>query len=118
MDNLKPCPFCGSAAKMMKHSPREFWVECSKAGCEAGSGGVYRTSQAAAEWWNRRQTEREHDEAVREGEASEQEGYGPVALSAIKFIEQLPAEVRGKRGDTVLRGLRQLAARACGGHRG
>jgi hypothetical protein len=60
------------------------------------------------------QAEREHDEAVREGEASEQEGYGPVALSAIKFIEQLPAEARGKRGDAVLRGLRQLVARACG----
>jgi ferric-dicitrate binding protein FerR (iron transport regulator) len=61
------------------------------------------------------QAEREHDEAVREGEASEQEVYGPVALSAIKFIEQLPAEARGKRGDAVLRGLRQLVARACGG---
>jgi hypothetical protein len=64
------------------------------------------------------QAERAHDDAVREGEASEQEGYGPIALSAIKFIEQLPAEVRGKRGDSVLRGLRHLAERACGVTRG
>ena len=72
MDELKPCPFCGGAARCKDNSlwervydeggavvdvdftePCEFWVECQV--CN-GSGAICRTEEEAVAAWNRRST--------------------------------------------------------------
>ena len=62
MDRLKPCPFCGGAAKYTDLGvPEEFedWsVECSKCGivmiCPGEEEGCVTTKEEAAEAWNHR----------------------------------------------------------------
>lgn len=59
--NLKPCPFCGGQANMIKRSlfdgPKKYYVEC---GIEFGfcpvlpESQMYDTEQDAADAWNKR----------------------------------------------------------------
>lgn len=49
-DDLKPCPFCGSQAKIM-HGPGDDWVECM--GCHCMSE-MHTMESRAIEKWNRR----------------------------------------------------------------
>lgn len=50
MTELKPCPFCGSQAKIM-HGPGDSWVECM--GCHCMSE-MHTMESRAVEDWNRR----------------------------------------------------------------
>lgn len=53
IDFLKPCPFCGSQAKIM-HGPGDDWVECM--GCHCMSE-MHTMESRAVEDWNRRVSE-------------------------------------------------------------
>jgi len=56
---LKPCPFCGSKAKLVKTQKKEYFVGCTRIGncygnpaCECNLG--YKYKKDAIELWNRR----------------------------------------------------------------
>lgn len=58
MDELKPCPFCGSEGLGLKHAPRYwlegngvYWMACSDCGATGSEG---RTEALAIEAWNTR----------------------------------------------------------------
>lgn len=60
-EELKPCPFCGSKARLVHTLDDEWYVECSQ--CDSEGGGfcsclpstwLYGTKQEAIEAWNRR----------------------------------------------------------------
>ena len=55
MSDLKPCPFCGSEAKLMYYYPiggrRQTVVNCTSCRCNSGRWG---RSDKAIEAWNRR----------------------------------------------------------------
>lgn len=53
MSELKPCPFCGSAAEMNYHRPTEsYYVACS--GCTAHTCDHGAEPEQATETWNKR----------------------------------------------------------------
>lgn len=57
MDNLKPCPFCGSEGVINHKKVLETWlVECSNGSCPASYmiGYDYDTEEEAIAAWNRR----------------------------------------------------------------
>lgn len=61
-ETLKPCPFCGSKAKMnVKDFARHFLyvVECTNDCCPASYmiGATYDSSEEATLYWNRRVTD-------------------------------------------------------------
>lgn len=49
---LKPCPFCGSEAKLNK-GKTVFWCSCENAAC-ACEIGAYLKKEEAIKAWNRR----------------------------------------------------------------
>ena len=53
--NIKPCPFCGKAARVIGGNCEEpyYWVECSDINCMANTLGQ-KTQEKAIELWNRR----------------------------------------------------------------
>ena len=53
MIELKPCPFCGGSAFILKSGSGDLlpWVTCIKCGAETG---YYETVEKAIEAWNRR----------------------------------------------------------------
>ena len=54
---LKPCPFCGSRAKIHKRSDGYYYVDCSldNGFCHViPRTWIYDTPEEAAEAWNRR----------------------------------------------------------------
>lgn len=53
MDELKPCPFCGSKNVIMKRYHGLFGVECDS--CYRPSWGYWKTKEQAIKAWNRRQ---------------------------------------------------------------
>lgn len=53
--NLKPCPFCGSFARLTGKWCKRYWVKCAYDKCNAS---VYAdTEEKAIEYWNRRVNE-------------------------------------------------------------
>ena len=57
MTELKPCPFCGSKAKIYQLFNWNFYVACTnhECGCTLDCCGyAYGTEEEAAEAWNRR----------------------------------------------------------------
>ena len=57
MDELKPCPFCGSNAVINQKRNLYTWIaECSNTNCPASYmlGMDYDTKEEAVEAWNRR----------------------------------------------------------------
>lgn len=52
---LRPCPFCGSEAKIMRGCGED-WVQCMNPKCECASSMHTMTSQAI-QIWNRRVSE-------------------------------------------------------------
>lgn len=65
---LKPCPFCGGKAEILKPTPRIsryrayiYSVYCSDCdllfGYDEDYGGIFETDQEAIEAWNRRANE-------------------------------------------------------------
>lgn len=64
MTKLKPCPFCGSKAKMERtpinhyyyYNPY-YYVICTNLECDATVGGLQPTEEEAAAAWNRRDGE-------------------------------------------------------------
>lgn len=49
---LKPCPFCGSFARLTGKWCKKYWVKCAYDKCNAS---VYAdTEEKAIEYWNRR----------------------------------------------------------------
>jgi hypothetical protein len=65
---LKPCPFCGCAAKMISGGPGNYFVQCTS--CRAGTDDVHRDH--AVELWNTRA-------------ALSVEGKQPVAVKALEW---------------------------------
>ena len=60
MTELKPCPFCGYKAELLKsHSCDEipYFVICSNDKCKASLGYFSKTKEKAIESWNRRVNE-------------------------------------------------------------
>ena len=54
MAELKPCPFCGGAAKM-RHFQKFYRVACEDIECECvAESGYHATKAEAIEAWNRR----------------------------------------------------------------
>lgn len=51
-ESLKPCPFCGSPAKIMKGCGED-WVECVNPKCSCCSS-MHTNTSVAIEIWNRR----------------------------------------------------------------
>lgn len=63
MNELKPCPFCGSRAEINHKEKLDAWiVECTNQRCFASYmiGWWYDTEQEAVEMWNRRETQWEN----------------------------------------------------------
>lgn len=64
MEELKPCPFCGSKAEFLKHSDADgyfrrieemFDVRCTNSKCYLADGAEFwLTQERAAELWNTR----------------------------------------------------------------
>lgn len=56
MERLKPCPFCGDAAKItrIQGSERPYVAVCQKEECQASVGVYSYTRAEAAKAWNRR----------------------------------------------------------------
>lgn len=52
LNALKPCPFCGNEAKIMRGCGED-WVQCTNPKCECASSMHTMTSQAI-QIWNRR----------------------------------------------------------------
>ena len=48
---LKPCPFCGGEAKMIKIGGATYFIQCNE--CHSTSG-AFSTSEEAVEAWNKR----------------------------------------------------------------
>lgn len=67
MPDLKPCPFCGGKARLIKKSwtefggPYDFTVHCDD--CSAGIRCYFPTENEAIEAWNRRAGEEDKHEA-------------------------------------------------------
>jgi hypothetical protein len=71
MEELKPCPFCGSLSIVKKeqkfkasncddwsddihfYSHTDYWAKCKKRACSA-NGPIKRSERGAVEAWNRR----------------------------------------------------------------
>ena len=52
MDDLKPCPFCGSIdVEEKQYGDNEFWVSCADCGARISE---YEDYDEAIEAWNRR----------------------------------------------------------------
>lgn len=60
MGELKPCPFCGGAAKLVEVEPSGYVVECTNGICNASTNIRYSCGDDAVplvvEQWNRRTT--------------------------------------------------------------
>lgn len=56
MEELKPCPFCGAAAKItrIRGYERPYVAVCQKEECLASVGVYSYTREEAAKAWNRR----------------------------------------------------------------
>lgn len=55
MEELKPCPFCGSMAELMGNGRNIAWVQCSNHDeCWCGMTSPVRTNEEAIKIWNRR----------------------------------------------------------------
>lgn len=71
MDTLKPCPFCGGEARMMKQ--HRWWVSCQECICDLGFEGMdergcyghYDTEAEAVKAWNTRAPMRNIEAYVR-----------------------------------------------------
>ena len=78
MSDLKPCPFCGGAARMSKSTGGEaWWVDC-RCGVK---GAMTRTEAEAIEAWNHRSPDGALSRllsAAREIRDIEQEGGGSM----------------------------------------
>ena len=58
MIELRPCPFCGGEAKIIKGALR-VWIHCF--GCGIQLAARYLTEEDAAEAWNRRNDGEQND---------------------------------------------------------
>ena len=61
MDEIKPCPFCGSKVEMdviyilsLEGDYEEFVIECKNEGCIQPSTGYYTNEESCKKMWNRR----------------------------------------------------------------
>ncbi len=50
-EELKPCPFCGGPAELIKTARGNFFVQCA---CCCNGTLYYRTEKDAVQHWNRR----------------------------------------------------------------
>ena len=51
MDEIKPCPLCGEAGRMLPEKAHGFYVKCTRSACMwVGAWG--RTEQEAIRRWN------------------------------------------------------------------
>ena len=61
---LKPCPFCGGEAKIMKHlfnnQSTSYGVKCKR--CLAETFQFFKSREKAVEAWNRRAGEEDNDD--------------------------------------------------------
>ena len=58
MNELKPCPFCGGRAKIVRHDEWgwfQYEVYCEK--CDASFNAAFSSEEAAKNCWNRRATD-------------------------------------------------------------
>lgn len=55
MENLKPCPWCGSMPEIIDDGDGYYYYACLNLSCPFGpSGKVYATKEEATEAWNTR----------------------------------------------------------------
>lgn len=52
LKKIKPCPFCGSEAKISKTYLDSYWISCPECGAEQGY--AYISVEEALEHWNTR----------------------------------------------------------------
>lgn len=60
MSELKPCPFCGGEAKIVKSPENEYIAICRNKQCNASVGFFPNTRKEAIEAWNRRADDEIH----------------------------------------------------------
>lgn len=63
MIELKPCPFCGSAADVQNDFGQVFWPQCKNLACGATDGREYPNEREAAAAWNQRAPVKPADDA-------------------------------------------------------
>ena len=55
--DLKPCPFCGGIAEMLKIDVNEYFVMCTNASCGVAQALSWKSKKTATTKWNRRRGE-------------------------------------------------------------
>lgn len=113
MTKLKPCPFCGSKAKMERTPINPYYyVICTNLECDATVGSFQPTEEEAAAAWNRRDGEYIMELIDREALKAELlknvekladktgffEGIRMGYESAVYFVEQAPTVEECKHG--------------------
>lgn len=63
IDGLKPCPFCGGEAEMVRSSSGSYFVRCTNKQCAAKTRLYHENDNGARLAWNRRAERTCHDMA-------------------------------------------------------
>ena len=59
MEELKPCPFCGSKAKLVQDGETSFKIFCTGANCDAAMGWCISRKSLVNDWNRRADVEQE-----------------------------------------------------------
>ena len=81
IDGLKPCPFCGGEAEMVRNSAGSYFVRCTNKQCAAKTRLYHENDNGARLAWNRRAERTGHyvyDREICTWRCSECGGLEPV----------------------------------------